>query len=149
MGDEPQPRRARRYTQLELDQAVDGARAASVGETRGLNDKLNNIDTKLELFMQAVVGEPGVSKGALTEIREAIADEVRAREDLSAQWKLTQTELPVMIQATIAAENSKRRREVFHDFTKRGRVVALAGSAFVAALASICWNVISIIRTTH
>lgn len=145
MPDE-QPRRARRYSQLELDQAVDGARAASVGETRGLNDKLNGIDTKLELFMQAVVGEPGVSKGALTEIREAIADEVKAREELSAQWKLTQTELPVMIQSTIANENSKRRREMFHDFTKRGRIVALAGSAFLAAMASVVWNVIEIIR---
>ena len=146
MGDDLQPRRARRYSQLELDQAVDGARAASVGETRGLNDKLNNIDTKLELFMQAVVGEPGVSKGALQEIREAIADEVRARAELSNQWKLTQTELPVMIQSTIAAENSKRRRELFHDFTKRGRIIALAASAFMAAMASVVWNVIEIIR---
>lgn len=106
----------RRYSQDEVDALLANAQSATKAELSNLRDDVTKVAKGLGDLTIALVGLPGVSQGAIPEIREQIAA-------LTTEWATYQAALPAAINAGVEAQRGKDTVQRAHVFTRWWQLV--------------------------
>lgn len=100
----------RRYSQEEVDNLLAQTASATKAELQQLRDSVGVLAESLGKLSVALTGVPGISKGAIDEIRDQIAQ-------LQNEWRTYQAALPAAINAGVEAHRAK-------DSETRGKAVS-------------------------
>lgn len=106
-----------RYSQDEVDALLANATSATKAELQQLRDDLGKLAKGFSDLTTALVGLPGVSVGAIPEIREQIAG-------MRREWATYQAALPAAINAGVEANRGKESVQRGLRFTKWWQLVA-------------------------
>lgn len=107
----------RRYSQEEVDSLLANTASATKAELQNLRSEVGGLTKSLGDLTVALVGLPGVTKGAITEIREQIGS-------LQAEWATYQAALPAAINAGVEAQKGRDTGLKIRAFSKWWQLVS-------------------------